>query len=310
MAATGDTWTVRRLLATTREWFEEKNREEGRLRRPHETSGGREAGAQIDAPRLTAELLLAHVLSCDRVKLFTDFDRPLHDDEVSAYRELVRRRAAGEPTQYIVGWREFYGRRFRCDRRALIPRPETEHVVEFALAALPEGGAGRAALDLGCGTGAIGITLAAERPGLKVTLTDISAGAAELGRENAEALGVAERCDFRVGDLFDAVPPDARFDVLVSNPPYVKSGDPLPREIAQHEPRQALDGGPDGLAVLRRIAGGAAARLNAGGLLAVEIDGEQGEAAHSLFLEAGLSDIRVIKDLAGLDRVVVATWTR
>jgi release factor glutamine methyltransferase len=279
-----ETWTVRRLLATTREYFEEKG---------------------VDAPRLAAELLLAHVISCDRVKLFTDFDRPVNAEELSAYRALVRRRAAGEPTQYLVGWREFYGRRFKCDRRALIPRPETEHVVEFALQALAGDGAGCAALDLGCGTGAIGITLALERPGLNVTLTDISADAVQLCLENARALGAEGRCDVRAGDLWDAVD-GARFDAIVSNPPYLKSEYELPREVA-HEPREALDGGADGLAVVRRIVSGAPSRLKAGGLLALEIDDEQGEAARSLAIAAGLSEIRVHRDLAGHDRVLVAT---
>src|SRR5512146_856977 len=154
-------WTTLRLLNWTQGYFAQKG---------------------VDAPRLTAELLLAHALRCDRVRLYLDFDKPLGDAELAAFRELVRRRADGEPTAYLTGTREFYGHAFAVDRRVLVPRPETELVVEAALAALPEGGR---ALDLCTGSGAIGVTLALERKGARVVATELSPAALAVARRNA-----------------------------------------------------------------------------------------------------------------------------
>jgi release factor glutamine methyltransferase len=246
-------------------------------------------------------VLLAHALGCDRVRLYLDFEKPLGEPELAAFRELVRRRADGEPTAYLTGRREFFGRPFRVDARVLVPRPETEGLVEAGLAALPEGGR---ALDLCTGSGAVGITLALERKA-SVTATDLSPGAVEVARENARALGAA--VSFLEGDLFAPVPPGARFDVVISNPPYVPAGEleGLAREV-RREPRLALDGGPDGLAVLRRIVAAAPAFLAPGGTLALEMHESHADALPRLCLEAGFARAEARRDLAGLPRLTVA----
>lgn len=256
----------------------------------------------IDAPRLTAELLLAHALSCDRIRLYLDFDKPIGEPELARYRELVRRRADGEPTAYLVGTKEFYGRPFRVDPRVLVPRPETELVVEAALAALPEGGR---ALDLCAGSGCIAISLALGRSGARVVATDLSGDALAVARENAAALGAV--VELATGDLWAAVHGDDRFDVIASNPPYVPTRElaGLSREV-RREPAAALDGGEDGLAVLRRVVAGAPARLVPGGTLVVEMHETHAEALPALCLAAGFERAEARRDLAGLPRLVVA----
>jgi release factor glutamine methyltransferase len=275
-------WTPLKLIAWTQGYF---------------------ARAGVDAPRLTAELLLAQALSCDRVRLYLDFDKPLGAPELAAFRALVKRRGDGEPTAWILGRREFYGRPFRTDARALVPRPETEALVEVALAALPEGGA---LLDLCTGTGCVAISVALSRPGARVLATDLSPDALALAAENAAALG-AGAVELRAGDLWAAVPDGARFEVITSNPPYVPSGElaGLSREV-RREPVLALDGGPDGLAVLRRIVAGAAGRLAPGGTLALEMHESHRELLPRMCTEAGLVAAEVRKDLAGLPRLTVA----
>jgi release factor glutamine methyltransferase len=268
------------------------------------------ARAGVDAPRLTAELLLAQALGCDRMRLYLDFDKPVAAAELAAFRELVRRRAEGEPTAWLTGGKEFMGRRFRCDARALVPRPETEHLVEAVLEALgPAPAEGKAVLDLCTGTGCIAVSVALERPGVRVVATDVSPGALALAGENAEALGARARVELLQGDLYAPLPPgpEVRFDVIVSNPPYVPSGElpGLSREV-RREPALALDGGPDGLSVLRRVVAGAPARLRPGGTLVVEMHEGHGEALLRLCAEAGLAKAEVRRDLAGLPRMVVA----
>jgi len=277
-----DTWTPLKLIAWTQGYL---------------------ARSGVDAPRLTAELLLARALSCDRVRLYLDFDKPLGAAELAAFRDLVRRRAEGEPTAYLTGVKEFHGRAFHVDGRVLVPRPETELLAEAALEAFPPGGA---ALDLCTGSGVLGITLALERPGTRVVAADVSGDAVDVARANAARLGAS--IDVRQGDLFEAVAAvPFPFDVVVANPPYVPSGElpRLSREI-QREPRLALDGGPDGLSVIRRIVAEAPFRLAAGGTLLVEMHESHAEVVPRLCLEAGMVSAEARKDLAGLPRYAVA----
>lgn len=274
-------WTSLKLIAWTQEFFARKG---------------------VDSPRLTAEVLLAHALSCDRVRLYLDFDKPLGDPELAAYRDLVRRRGDGEPTAYLVGEKEFYGRAFAVDARVLVPRPETELLVEAALAALPRGGR---LLDLCTGSGAIGITIALERPDVRVLATDASEDALAAARENAARLGAV--VELAHGDLWAAVHGDERFDVIASNPPYVPSGElaGLSREV-RREPCIALDGGQDGLALLRRIVAGAPARLVPGGALVLEMHERHLDEVPRLCLHAGFERAEARRDLAGLPRLAVA----
>ena len=277
-----ETWTPLKLLAWSQEWFAKKG---------------------VDSPRLTGELLLSHALRCDRVRLYLDFDKPLGEAELGTFRELVRRRADGEPTAYILGRREFWGRPFLLTPDVLVPRPETELLVEAALAALPEGGS---ALDLCAGSGAVGVTLALERPGARVVATELSPAALAVARRNAEALGAT--LELLEGDLYAPAPAGARFDVVVSNPPYVPSGElpGLSREV-RREPAMALDGGPDGLALLRRIVTEAPRWLAPGGALILEMHESHAETLPALCREAGFATAEARRDLAGLWRYVVAT---
>jgi release factor glutamine methyltransferase len=274
------TWTPLALIGWTQSYF---------------------ARAGVDAPRLTAEVLLAHALSCDRVRLYMDFDKPLGEPELARFRELVKRRAGGEPTAYLTGVKEFFGRPFRVDARVLVPRPETELLVELALPLLPAQGA---ALDLCTGSGCIGVSLALERPEARVVATDVSADALAVARENAEALGA--KVELARGDLFAPLGPE-RFDVVVSNPPYVPSAEiaRLAPEV-RREPRHALDGGSDGLALLSRLVGAAPGYLRPGGALLVEIHESHVESVPDLCRRAGFVSTELRRDLAGLPRAVVA----
>jgi release factor glutamine methyltransferase len=277
-----EAWTIRRVLAWTAPHFEKH---------------------AVDSPRLTAEVLLAHVLKVDRVRLYIDLDRPLAKEELAAFRALIARRAAGEPAQYLTGVKEFYNRPFQVDPRVLIPRPETELLVELVLRELPKDAPVRV-LDLCCGSGCIAVTVAAEREKASVWATDVSSDACAVARGNSEANGTGARVTVLEGDLFGAVPAGARFDAVVSNPPYIASAvvPTLSREVLK-EPRLALDGGPDGLAFVRRIATGARAFLKPGGLLALEISEGQGGQVKGLLMDAGYEQVRIEADLARLDRL-------
>ncbi|MBN1206584.1 MAG: peptide chain release factor N(5)-glutamine methyltransferase [Myxococcaceae bacterium] len=281
-----ETWTIRKVLTWTTQHFEKR---------------------QVDSPRLTAEVLLAHVLKVGRVRLYVDLDRPLSKEELATFRGLIERRMAGEPTQYLTGVKEFYNRPFKVDARVLIPRPETELLVEAALRALPRDAPSRA-LDVCTGSGCIAISLAAERPQASVLATDLSPDACALARENAEALGVGARVTILQGDLFAPVPEDARFPLIVSNPPYIASGE-IPGLSAEvrREPNLALDGGQDGLSLVRRVIEGARRWLLPGGLLAMEIGETQGSAVQALLQAAGYVDARVEKDLERRDRLAFGT---
>ena len=260
----------------------------------------------IENPRLDAEVLLARALGTTRIQLIVDAKRPLSPEELGRMREMVRRRRAREPVAYIVGEREFYGRTFRVDRRVLVPRPDTETLVDVALTRTRALSMSMRALDLCTGSGCVAITLGRERPTSSVIGGDVSADALAVARDNALRLG-AYNVAWRQGDLFDAVPLPARFDLVTANPPYIAVGDfaSLQADVRDHEPRLALDGGDDGLSLVRRVVDGAPARLAApGGVLAVEVGAGQAPAVAELFERAGFSGVEVRRDYARIERVV------
>lgn len=260
----------------------------------------------IGSPRLDAELIVAEALGVDRVKLYLDLERPLSPAELAAIRGLVARRRKREPMAYLRGRREFYGREMIVSPAVLVPRPETETLVELALAAMPADRALRV-LDLCTGSGCIGVTLLAERPLAEVWLTDLSPDALEIARKNAEKHAVAARARFAAGDLYAALASDeAPFDVVTANPPYIAEHEraALEPDVRDFEPGMALFAPDGGLEVVRRIARDASRWLVPGGLLLVEIGMTQGPATARIFEEAGLEEARVHPDLGGRDRIV------
>jgi release factor glutamine methyltransferase len=260
-----------------------------------------EALAASGLPRAEALLLLAHASGWSRERLIAASREPLPSTTGVAFVELARRRVAGEPIAYLVGSREFYGRRFRVDRRVLIPRPETELLVDHALQWI---GARRASrvLDLGCGSGIVAITIALELPALDVVATDRSVDALTVAADNATHLGAVVR--FAAGDWYDAVPGEAAFDLIVSNPPYVAADDPhLADGDLRFEPSIALTDRADGTTDLRRIVAGARGRLAAGGALIVEHGHRQATAVRMLLADAGFEGIGSRRDLSGIERI-------
>jgi release factor glutamine methyltransferase len=267
-------------------------------------------GRGVESSRLDAELLIAHALKLRRLDLYLRFDQPLVDAELAAIRTLVERRRKLEPIAYILGARDFYGRSFAVDRRVLIPRPETEGVIEAALALLPPRAEGvtHRALDVCAGSGCIAITLACERPDVTVDAVELSAAAAEVARANAERLGVSDRVRVFEGSLYKPLEAGVRYAVITSNPPYIPTAevDTLMPDVSEYEPRLALDGGEDGASVLRPLFAGARARLLDGAAIVVEIGYDQSALAQSIAREAGFTDVTVREDLAKIERVVVA----
>jgi release factor glutamine methyltransferase len=260
----------------------------------------------IEKPLLDAQVLLAHALSVTRTQLVIDGKKPLAPEELAKFREMVKRRRAHEPVAYVLGVREFYGRPFRVDARVLVPRPDTEALVDVALARTADRSMSMRALDLCTGSGCVAITLARQRPTARVHATDLSDGALAVARENALRLG-AYNVSFSQGDLFAAVPAAlGSFDVITANPPYIPSGDVpgLSRDIRDHEPHLALDGGADGLDFVRRIVAVAPERLAPGGLLALEVGAGEAPAAARAFAERGLLNVSVTRDYGGIERVV------
>jgi release factor glutamine methyltransferase len=264
----------------------------------------------IDSPRATAEILLAHALHTERVQLYVHHDQPLEQTELDSFKQLLRRRLRREPVAYIVGWKGFWTLELTVTPEVLIPRPETERLVEAALAVLnafPQGRTARV-LDLGTGSGAIALALAAEAPEHRYFACDISPAAIGIARRNAEAAEAADRVHFWAADWFSALQPArAVFDVIVSNPPYVASGviDGLQPEIAGHEPRLALDGDADGLRSYRAIVAEAHRHLTPGGRLLMEIGCDQRQAVQQLIEASGrYAGFECLKDYSGRDRVV------
>lgn len=261
--------------------------------------------AGITSARLEAQLLLAHVLGCSRVALYTGFDKPLAETELTGYRELIRRRLGGEPVAYLLGEHEFWGLPLYVDDTVLVPRPDTETVVEVARSARTDRSAPCRVLDLCTGTGAIAIALAKELREARVIATDVSDPAVALARRNAERNGFADRVEVRRGDLWGAVVGE-RFDLIVSNPPYIASAviPTLGTEV-RREPMLALDGGVDGLAFYDRICAGGLAHLEPGGALVVEHGFDQADAVRARFEAAGLMRVTLVHDLGKNPRV---TW--
>ncbi len=269
----------------------------------------------IENPRLDAELLVAHALGIDRTRVIIDSARPLEAAELAKLRELVKRRRSHEPVAYLRGMREFYGLPFRVDRRVLIPRPDTEALVDVALARSSHVSLSMRLLDLCTGSGCVAITIARQRPTARVLATDISADALAVARENALRLG-AYNVAFLKSDLFAAIPKDSRFDVITANPPYIATSEieTLSPDIRDFEPREALDGGPDGLDIIRRIVAEAPAFLDRDGVLAMEIGAGEAEATRALFEQHGYRDIRIDRDYGKIERVASGvrpeTWPR
>jgi len=286
-------WTIKELLKVTTDYLERK---------------------EIESPRLSAEILLAHQLDIDRVKLYLRFDQPLHDKEVAGYRSLIKRRLSREPIQYITGVQEFWSMDFTVGPQVMVPRPETELLVEHALALCrqkrsSEGSCERI-LDLGTGCGAIAVAIARELEGVAVWASDVSQDALEMARRNAKKHGVEGRIEFVLSDLWQNLSnQELTFDIIVSNPPYIKSEsmDSLPPEVRDYEPRHALDGGEEGMRYIIDIIQGAPRHLNRGGWILLEMDPDQTRQALGM-IEASNSYGQTVrlKDYSDTYRVVMA----
>jgi release factor glutamine methyltransferase len=261
----------------------------------------------IDSPRLNAEHLLAHVLVQKRMELYLDFERRLRESELAPLRELVKRRGLGEPLQHLLGTVEFCGRSFRCDKRAMVPRPETEQLVELLISHLKSKIAYPRVVDVGTGSGVIALTLAAEFPKAEVVAADISEDALMLARENAERLDLADRVRFLRSNLLESVQPG--FDLIVANLPYVSTEDRrnLSREVL-HDPEVALFAGARGDELVRQLIARAPSWLRAEGMLAMEIGIGQSEALVAALAEKNYRDISTEKDYSGVIRFLFARY--
>ena len=258
----------------------------------------------IETPRLNAEHLLAHSLGCKRLELYLQFERDLSEDELAPLREFVRRRGQGEPLQHLLGTVEFCGSTFLCDKRALVPRPETEQLVELLKSEIRNRKS--VILDVGTGSGVIALSLAAQFPDSEVVATDVSEEALALAHENATRLGI-DRVRFVKSDLLQNV--EGKFDLIVANLPYIAIGDrsSLSREVL-HDPEIALFGGEKGDELMRALIDAAPNYLQANGLLALEIGINQHEALIALLSEKNFHDIAPKKDYAGVTRFLLARY--
>ncbi len=280
-------WTVGRLLNWTRDYLRSKG---------------------LDQPQLCAQLLLASALGCTRLELYVRFETVPSPEEVAAFRELVRRAAGGKPIAHLVGHKEFFSLDFAVTSDVLIPRPETETLVEVVLEIVrTRPSPVDRILDLCTGSGCVAAALAHQLPDVHVVATDVSPEALVVARDNMERLGLSERVTLCQGNLYDALPDETQaFPMIVGNPPYVKTSDleGISADVAKHEPRIALDGGDDGLEAIRRIVGEGPRYLAAGGFLAIEIGYDQAEAVRDLFRQAGFDAIRSTRDALGHERVM------
>ena len=278
--------TVLEVLQSTTGYFEKRN---------------------IGSPRLNAEHLLAHVLGRKRIDLYLEFERPLPESELTPLRELVKRRGSGEPLQHLLGTVEFCGRSFCCDKRALVPRPETEQLVELLVSRFKSEIEYPRMIDVGTGSGVIALTLAAEFPKAQIVGTDISEDALMLARENAERLGMADRVRFLRSNLLEHVEPG--FGLIVANLPYVSTEDRqnLAREVL-HDPEVALFAGPRGDELVRHLIAQARSWLRPGGMLAVEIGIGQSETLAAALAEKNYRDISGEKDYSGVIRFLFARY--
>ncbi|MBV8174894.1 MAG: peptide chain release factor N(5)-glutamine methyltransferase [Verrucomicrobia bacterium] len=266
------------------------------------------AKKQVEHPRLNIEHLLAEALGKNRIELYLEFDRPLSDRELEPLREKVRRRAEGEPLQHLLGHWDFFGRTFKTDRRALIPRPDTELLIEAVLKKFLTRGANATRLvDVGTGSGILAITFALEQPELEVVAVDISNDALALAHENAERLGVSDRIVFRRSDLLDQI--DGSFDWIVANLPYVPTADirGLQREV-QFDPALALDGGEDGLAIVKRLLESIPGKIALNGVVALELGQGQAKTVSKFLARQNYRDISIMKDYQGVERVLIARY--
>lgn len=266
----------------------------------------------VESARLHTELLLAHVLRVPRLRLYLDFERTLSAAELDTLRTLVKRRAAREPLQHILGTASFCGLELRVDRRVLVPRPETELLAErgwqFLRSVASDPAAPPRALDFGTGSGCLAIALTVNCPAARLVAVDTSPEALDVARENAARLGVADRIEFVASDGFGALAPSTVFDLIVANPPYIPTAEieHLSPEVRDFDPRAALDGGPDGLRCLRRLAREAGGFLRASGRLMTEFGDGQADAVAALFREANWTVEAVEPDLTGRARFLIA----
>ncbi|MEO5334550.1 MAG: peptide chain release factor N(5)-glutamine methyltransferase [Magnetococcus sp. YQC-5] len=283
-------WTVRTLLAWSVPWLTQKG---------------------VENARLDSELLLANALNLRRIDLFLDPHRYLTAEELTSFKLLIKRRAAREPIAYILGVKEFWGLEFLTSREALIPRPETELLLETTLSYQPERQTPMRILELGAGSGAVLCSLLTEYPLAHGTGIDLSSQALKLAQKNAAKIGVAERIEWLESDLDTMMPPTDGFDVIIANPPYIATGElnGLQAEVRDWEPHMALDGGEDGLKILSRIPTLAKTRLVPGGLCVTEIGCDQAEAALELFLLAGFPEPELLYDYHRLPRAIQAINT-
>lgn len=275
----GPPWTVLKILDWTTQFFENKG---------------------MEGSRLDAEVLLAAILKMERVMLYANFDRPMEPDELAEYKSVIKRRGTKEPVAYIIGSRGFWNFDFKVDPRVLIPRPDTERLIEVVLERAKDLDV-KTILDIGTGSGVIAVTLKSEFQNVQVTATDICEGALEVAKENAKTLGLA--VNFLHSDLFSEVLQS--FDIIVSNPPYIAESDKemLSDDVIAHEPHIALFA-DDGLSIYKRLIPTAYERINSGGLLALEIGYDQGEKVQELCVAAGFTDVTIVKDYGGNERVV------